>query len=245
MENRVALVTGATGAIGRAVALRLAQRGIKVWLGFKSRHAEAEELRKTILQLQGACDLLQLDVRDLNDCSEKITAANRVGTPITICVCCAGIVMHSLMLRTSPQDWDEVISVNLNGFFNTTRPVLRDMMRLRSGSIVALGSIHASHGLEGHTAYTATKAGLIGAVRSLARELGHYSVRVNLVSPGWIHSPESPPLDQQTSKRLMESIPLRRPGTPQEVAGVVSFLCSDKADYITGATFGVTGGLDS
>jgi 3-oxoacyl-[acyl-carrier protein] reductase len=245
MEKRVALVTGATGSIGRAVALQLARLGMKVWLGFLSHQLEAEDLQKAVLEAQGSCDIIQLDVRDPDDCQKKLAAANRGGTPITVCVCCAGIVTHSLMLRTSPDDWDNVVSVNLNGFFNTTRAVLRDMIRLRSGSIVALGSIHAGHGLEGHTAYIASKAGLSGAVRSLAREMGNYNVRVNLVSPGWIYSPQSPPLDQQTMKKLGESVPLRRPGTPQEVAGVIGFLCSDKADYITGATVSVAGGLDS
>lgn len=243
MERRIALVTGATGSIGRAVSLQLARQGMKVWLGFFSQLSKAEELRQEIREIHGEAELLQMDVRDPSACQKQIAAANQSGSPISVCVCCAGIVTHSLLLRTSPQIWDNVISVNLDGFFNTCRAVARSMIHLRYGSIVALGSIHGDHGLEGHSAYIASKAGLTGAVRSFARELGSYNIRVNLVCPGWICSPQAPSLDEQTGKRLIENIPLRRPGTVEEVARVISFLCSDKAAYVTGASVSVAGGL--
>lgn len=240
-ERNVALVTGATGAIGRAVSLSLAEAGFEMWLGCRSREHEAGDLRKNILSLGGHAEVFTCDVTDYESCQSKIGRLTAERGPVSTFVHCAGIVRHLLLLRTMPDDWKAIMATNLGGFYNVSRLVLRGMIQHRRGSIVAIGSVVGHRGLEGHTAYTASKAGLVGAVRSLAREMGSYNIRVNVVSPGWITSGMNigPPPD-----RVLQRIPLQRAGNPEDVAPLVRFLCSPAAAYITGAEIPVSGGLD-
>ncbi len=243
LENRTALVTGATGAIGGAVAVRLAQQGMKVWLAYSSRHAQAETLRQTIANAGGCCELVTFDVRDGEACRKQISSINRAGTPITVCVCCAGASQPSTLPATAPEEWEAAVSLHLAGFFHVTQPLLRDMMRSRAGAIVALGVSDALQTPWGGFAAYASKAGLLGAVRSLAREMGRFGVRVNLVTPGWIESSSPYPLDAGAGKERTELVPMRRMGTAEEVAEVIAFLASERAGYITGANIAVNGGL--
>jgi len=240
-EGDVALVTGASGAIGRAVALALADQGCEIWLGCYERIREAGEVRDQILGKNGKAQVVAFDVSSYADCQKAIGSLIESRGPVSSFVHCAGIVRHLLLLRTSPDDWDAILRINLGGFFNVSRAVIRGMIQRRSGSIVALGSVAGRRGLEGHMAYAASKAGLIGAALSLAKEVGSYNIRVNVVAPGWIGAGMN---QDRPADKVLDRIPLRRLGSPEEVAQLVGFLCSRGASYITGAVIPVSGGLD-
>jgi 3-oxoacyl-[acyl-carrier protein] reductase len=240
-ERSRALVTGASGAIGRAVALSLAAQGFDVWLGCRSRIQQAAELREDILSRQGAAEVLPFDVADYDSCQSVVGALIAERGAVSAFVHCAGVVHDRLVLRTAPADWNGVLAANLSSFYYVCRAVLRGMIKQRFGSIVAIGSVVARGGLEGRAAYAASKAGLVSAARTLAQEVGGYNIRVNVVSPGWIDAGmnSAPP-----GEPVLQRIPLRRAGSPEEVAPIVSFLCSPAAAYITGADIPVSGGLD-
>ncbi|HEX7286700.1 MAG TPA: SDR family NAD(P)-dependent oxidoreductase [Candidatus Angelobacter sp.] len=244
MENgtqTAAVVTGGAGGIGTALSQRLARDGFYVYVCCNGNKEAGEALVAGIRVLGGAAELLAFDVKD-SAATEKALAQVADGPrDIGAVVHAAGVVKRTLFAQTTAAAWDSVVAANLNGFFHSVRPLLRRMIRSRQGSVVAISSVVADRGLEGQGAYAASKAGLVGAVRSLAREVGPYNIRANIVSPGWIRAgmnKDDPP-DQVKSR-----IPLRRSGTAEEVAAAVSFLCSPKASYITGAVIPVAGGLD-
>lgn len=239
--DRIALVTGSSRGIGRAVALELAGQGYEVWLNFKNRHGEAGAVREEILTGQGRAELLPCDVSDAKACETQIGARIAARGHVSVFVHCAGVAHESLLLHTSPEKWEQVMSTNLGGFYNLCRVVLKGMIRQRGGSIIAIGSVIGLRGLAGQTAYAASKAGLVGAVRSLAREVGRFNIRVNVVSPGWI---ETEMTRGRPVEQVLNRIPLGRPGHAEEVAHLVNFLCSAQASYITGADIPVSGGLD-
>jgi 3-oxoacyl-[acyl-carrier protein] reductase len=240
-ETRTAVVTGGSGAIGGAICRRLASDGYFVFVcgnqGIDRANSVVEEIRAA----GGDARPLMFDVADSSAAERSLAEVAADSRAVGAVVHAAGLGQRSLMLQTPAPTVEAVIAANLSGFFFSVRPLLRKMMRLRGGSVVAVGSIAGDSGLDGCSAYSASKAGLVGAVRSLAREAGAYNIRANVVSPGWIAAGmnQSDPPDH-----VMNRIPLRRSGCVQDVASVVSFLCSDEASYVTGAVIPVSGGLD-
>jgi 3-oxoacyl-[acyl-carrier protein] reductase len=241
VTTRAAVITGGNGGIGRALSLRLAADGYFVYICCHANQTAAECVLAEVRAKGGDGEVLAFDIGNAA-ASEKALAAVAEGPrDVGAVIHGAGIVKRSLFAQTSSAGWESAIATNLNGFFNLLRPLVRRMISLREGCVIALSSVIAPRGLEGQGAYAASKSGLIGAVRSLAREVGPYNIRANIVSPGWIRAgmnQDDPP------EQVRSRIPLRRAGKAEEVAELVSFLCSPRASYISGAIIPVAGGLD-
>ena len=234
----IAIVTGASRGIGRACALELGRAGYEVWANYRSSSADAESLKAEIEAAGGACRLLQFDVGD----TEAVAAAlgDLSDSPPEVLVNNAGITRDGLFLTMQPEDWFSVIQTNLGAFFNVTQPVLKAMSRAKRGRIVTLASVSGQGGNKGQSNYAASKAGLIAATKSIAKEYGRWNILANAVSPGFIATDMTAELPE---KDLAKAIPLRRFGGPEEVAKVVRFLASEDASYVTGAVINVNGGL--
>ena len=244
--KRYALITGASRGIGRAIAIELAKDGCAILLNYKSNHTEAEATKQMIEAAGGEAELMPFDVSQpdaINAALDQWFAAHP-DEYIDVLVNNAGIVDDEIMLLMEPEQWHRVIDVNLNGFFYCTRRVIEGMVMNHHGRIVNISSISGQIGSIGQVNYSATKAALIGATRSLAAELAPKQITVNAVAPGAIQTDMIQQATEYTSERLMletQLIPMRRFGTPEEVAYLVSFLCSNRADYISGQTIGING----
>ncbi|EAT15898.1 3-oxoacyl-ACP reductase FabG [Desulfuromonas acetoxidans] len=237
-ERKIALVTGGGKGIGAAIAITLAQSGFDIWLNYRSDHDAANLVKNEIEQAGGQCLLLPFDVADIAACENALKPYLENATPFAI-INNAGFAKDTLLALMSSQEWNDVISVHLGGFFNVTRQVLPQMLRKRCGRVINIVSTSGQTGVGGQTNYSAAKAGMIGATRSLAMEVAKRKILVNAVAPGFIETEmtEELPLD-----KILPMVPLGRIGKAQEVADMVDFLCSDKAEYITGQVFSVNGG---
>jgi 3-oxoacyl-[acyl-carrier protein] reductase len=234
LEGKVALVTGASRGIGRAIAVELAGAGAEVVVGYRSGREEAEAVAAEI-----GGRALEADVSDAESAAALVDAAGE----LDILVNNAGLTRDGLLARMSDDDWRTVIDTNLSSVFYTCRAVARPMMRKRGGSIVNLSSIVGVHGNPGQTNYAASKAGIIGFTKSLARELGSRNVRANVVAPGYITTQLTDVLPDEAKQAMLTNTPLGRLGDPEDVAGAVRFLCSDAAAFVTGVVLLVDGGL--
>ncbi len=243
MENtgRIALVVGGSRGIGRAIAWRLARSGFDVWLSCRQASAEAEATAAEVRRLGRACELLLFDLADHERARAVLTAQLEKATPYAV-VFNSGITRDGLMVWMSREEWRAVMSVNLDGFHTVMSAVLVPMLHRREGRIVAITSLSGQVGQAGQVNYSASKAGLIGAVKALAREIGRKNILVNAVAPGVI---ETSMTEQLPREKILPMIPLQRFGTPEDVAAVVGFLCSEEAMYIHGQVIGVNGGLAS
>jgi 3-oxoacyl-[acyl-carrier protein] reductase len=234
LEGKTALVTGGSRGIGRAIALELAGAGANVTLSYRSGKEEAEEVAR-----EAGAKAMQADVADPDEAKRLVDEAGE----LDILVNNAGVTRDGLLARMSDEDWRDVIETNLGGVFHTCRAAARGMMKRRAGSIVNVSSIVGLHGNPGQTNYSASKAGIIGFTKALARELGNRGVRANVVAPGYIDTRLTQVIADDMKELMLANTPLGRFGRPEDVAGAVRFLCSDEAAFITGEVMLVDGGL--
>ncbi len=239
----VALVTGASRGIGAAIAEALARDGFDVAVGYGSDADGAQRTVASVTATGRAAVALQADVADEDQAGGLVDAAEAQLGPLDAAVLNAGITRDGLFLRMSADDWRAVIDTNLTGAFFVSRAAVRGMMRRRSGSIVAVSSIVGLIGNPGQANYAAAKAGMIGMVKSLAKEVGPRGIRVNAVAPGYIATDMTSALSDEQRAQVRAGTPLGRLGTPEDVSGVVAFLCSPDAAFITGSVIRVDGGL--
>jgi 3-oxoacyl-[acyl-carrier protein] reductase len=234
LEGKTALVTGASGGIGRAIASELAAAGASVVIGYRSGQDEAEALASEL-----GARAVQADVSSAEEAARLVADAG----DLDILVNNAGLTRDGLLARMSDDDWRVVLETNLSSVFYTCRAVCRPMMKKRAGAIVNVSSIVGVHGNWGQTNYAASKAGIIGFTKSLARELGSRNVRANVVAPGYVKTQLTGVLPEEATAAMLQNTPLGRLGEPEDVAGAVRFLCSDAASFITGEVILVDGGL--
>jgi len=236
----VALVTGGGRGIGRAISLELAKSGFHVAVAFRANLKAAEETVESIRRAGGQGETVRFDVADREEAEKEIEELLTRHGSVDVLVNNAGETADSLFALMSHEEWTKVLDTSLQGFFNVTKPVLKKMISRKKGCIVTLSSVSARWGHRGQANYSAAKAGLEGACRSLASEVARLGIRVNVVAPGLI---ETGMIQDFPREMIKQIVPMGRPGLPEEVAKVVRFLCSEDASYITGQVIAVNGGM--
>jgi 3-oxoacyl-[acyl-carrier protein] reductase len=240
---KVALVSGGSRGIGRATALRLAQDGFDIGFCYRSDDQAAKELDAEITGLGVRSLAVKTDVSESDSVRAFVAETEAALGPVDVAVTSAGITRDNPLLMMPDEDWNQVIDTNLNGVYHVCRAVIFEMMKRKSGSIVNISSVAGVYGNATQTNYAASKAGIIGFSRSLAKEVGRYGIRANVVAPGFIETDMTAGLNEKVKKQALQSIPLRRLGRAEEVADLVSFLVSERSSYITGAVFQIDGGI--
>ncbi len=238
-SKKAVLVTGGSRGIGRAVSDRLAREGYHVVVNYRANEEEARRTLEAIETSGGSGEPARFDISDRTETRRVLETLVEKHTSYGL-VLCAGVRHDEAMVFMSDEQWDSVVDTNLTGFYNVTKPFVRHMLLNRTGRIVVISSTSGQSGLQGQVNYAASKAGLIGAAKSLALECAKRNVLVNALTPGFI---ETDMIEGVDRTRLAAGVPLRRFGKPEEVAGVVSFLMSDDAGYITGQVIGINGGI--
>jgi 3-oxoacyl-[acyl-carrier protein] reductase len=239
-EKKVAIVTGGSRGIGRAIAVELAKAGYYVIVNYRSNDQAADETMGLIKSGGGEGEKMKFDVTDSPEAEKAMEDIAKRFATIDVLVNNAGITADNLFLMMPENEWDAVIATTLKGFYNMTKPALRKMLRQKKGSVVSIASVAGLIGNKGQANYSAAKAGLIGASRSVASEIAKKGIRVNVVAPGLI---ETDMIKEAPVEMIKNIIPMGRIGKPEEVARVVRFLCSEDASYITGQVIGVNGGM--
>ncbi len=242
-KDKVVLVTGASRGIGRAIALRFADEGANLAINYRASREKAEEVKKEAVERGARAEIFPADVGKEEEAKKLIEAVLNTYGHLDVLVNNAGVNRDNLLLRMKEKEWDEVLETNLKGAFNCSRFALKHMLKQGSGCIVNISSVVGIYGNPGQSNYAASKAGLIGFTKSLAKEVGRKKIRVVAVAPGFIETEMTEKLSQDLKTKALERIPLSRFGKPEEVASCVSFLASDEASYITGCVISVDGGL--
>ena len=242
LTDKVAIVTGASRGIGEAIAKQLSSCGAKIILIARNSD-QLVAVKETIISNDGIAESMAGDVSNLNSISEIVTNTIDKWGQIDILVNNAGIARDNIIMRMKEDDWDSVMNINLKGCFNGIKSVARPMIKNKAGRIINITSVIGQIGNAGQSNYAASKAGIMGLTKSMAKELGSRNITVNAVAPGYITTDMTNELNDEVKEQLKSSIPLGRLGTPDDVANLVCFLASDEAGYITGQTFNVDGGM--
>lgn len=243
LTGKVALVTGGSRGIGRAAALALGKQGAQVVINYVSNEAAAREVAEQIQAAGGKAEIVQFDVGSTEGAEKAVAeVAKRLGR-LDVLVCSAGISIDGLLLRLKDEDFDKILSVNLKGAVACARAATKVMMRAKTGRVIFLSSVVGEMGNAGQTAYSASKAALLGVTKSMARELASRFITVNAITPGFIDTDMTGALTEDQKTSINQNIPLGRTGKPEEVAAAVVYLASDEAAYITGQALRVNGGM--
>ena len=243
MGDKVALVTGGSGGIGSAIAIKLSEKGFNVVITYLSNEKAAKEVIEKVEENNVKGLAIKADVSKEKDVEEMMKTINNEFKTIDVLVNNAGITRDNLLLRMKSEDWNQVIDTNLKSVYLCTKAVTRNMMKKKYGKIINITSVVGISGNAGQSNYSASKAGVIGFTKSVAKELGSRGINVNAVAPGFIDTDMTSVLSEDIKDEMLKSIPLNRVGKPQDVANLVAYLCSDEADYITGQVIHVDGGM--
>ena len=243
LAGQVALVTGSSRGIGRAIALELASRGAHIVINYSRDDDGAKTTVDLIHELPGSCELLKFDVSDAEATKRAIRELSRKHNRLDILIANAGININSLALLMKTEQFQEVLNTNVIGTFNCLKAAAKPMLKGEGGRIVVISSVVGLHGNAGQIAYSASKAALIGMTKSLARELAPRKILVNAVAPGYIESNLTNQLPPETREEIIKTVPLGRPGTPEDIAPFVGFLCSKAGSYMTGQVYVIDGGM--
>jgi 3-oxoacyl-[acyl-carrier protein] reductase len=245
LENRIAIVTGGSRGIGEAIALKLAEHGAHVAFTYLSSEEKAIALENKLKGFGVKAKAYKSNAGVYAECEALVNDVTKEFGTIDICVNNAGISKDNLLLRLTPEQWDEVMDINLKSVFNMTKQVIRPMMKAKKGSIINMSSIVGVSGNAGQSSYAASKAGILGFTKSVAKELGSRNIRCNAIAPGFVETDMTHYLkDGDGAKKFLENIPLGRFGRTEEIAETTLFLASDMSSYITGQVISVCGGLD-
>ena len=244
LENKVALITGAGRGIGRAIAIALAEEGAEVIVNYNGSEERAKEVKQTIEENGGKASIYKCNVSDFEACETMIREIVKEHGHLDILVNNAGITKDGLIMKMKEEDFDRVLNVNLKGTFNTIRHSARQMLKQRSGKIINLSSVSGILGNVGQANYAASKAGVIGLTKTMARELGSRGITVNAIAPGFVDTEMTEVLSEEIRENACKQIILGRFGKPEDIANAAVFLASDKADYITGQVISVDGGMN-
>jgi len=243
LEGKVAIVTGASRGIGKAIAQQFIAQGAKVAFTYRSSAEAAAALEQELSAGGGTVKGFQSDAASMTDAERLVGEVVDAFGTVDIVINNAGITDDTLLMRMTEEQWDRVISVNLKSCFNLTKAVMRTMLKARAGSIVNISSVVGVQGNAGQANYAASKAGILGFTKSVALELGSRNIRCNAIAPGFIETEMTAKLDADTVQGWRDAIPLKRGGTPEDVANLCVFLASDMSAYITGQTLNVDGGM--
>lgn len=241
--NKVAFITGSTRGIGKQIAITLAESGYDIAVNYRTENDDLKNTKKEIEEKGVKCFAVQGDVSSFEDCERFIKEIIDEYGKIDVLVNNAGITRDTLLMRMKKEDFESVIDINLVGTFNVTKNVISYMLKARSGRIINISSVVGVSGNAGQTNYSASKAGIIGFTKSLAKEVGSRGILVNAVAPGFIETQMTEVLKDDVKDEIAKSIPLKRMGTPEDVANVVKFLASDDSSYITGQVINIDGGM--
>lgn len=244
LKNKIALITGAGRGIGRAIAIALAKEGAEVVINYNGSEERAKEVKQTIEENGGKASIYKCNVSDFTACEAMIKDIVKEYGHLDILVNNAGITKDGLIMKMKEEDFDSVLNANLKGTFNTIRHSARQMLKQRSGKIINISSVSGILGNVGQANYAASKAGVIGLTKTMARELGSRGITVNAIAPGFVDTEMTEVLSEEIRENACKQIILGRFGKPEDIANTAVFLASDKADYITGQVISVDGGMN-